>query len=448
MSTSHLTRSLRALRGWLSRERRRRLSEAGYAAVMVAIVVPTVGIGCAAVAVDTGAWYVEVAQVQKAVDAAALAGVPYLPQDFANAKARALEVAARNGYDNTGDHSVTVTVGDKPTQLRVSISSTIRNTFGTVIGVPKQTITRAGTADYQGPAPMGSPCNTFGNEPSPGMGPASAQGSSPLPNCKRTPQFWALVEGPETGKVQGDRYQTLNCENSGVDGCSSSKKNEEYDEFGYVFVVKVEPGAVGTPVDVQLYDPMMVSTDRDCGLLPKASKFPNNTLPTNPYVLNSDARNRYSKDGTTYADFCTGDMYPGAGSGDKDKHPLTTSFVLRQQSDTQNAQQVPGAARRRRQPVHQAVRHVQREEHRTSTRRSSSSVTRTTSPRLPRRSTTGARCAPSSRTAPGTSTSRCGPTSRWAARAPATSAPATPRLLRRPATRRPVRAATPSRSGR
>ncbi len=337
MTTSLIARSLRAVRGWLSRERRRRLSEAGYAAVMVAIVVPTVGIGCAAVAVDTGAWYVEAALVQKAADAAALAGVPYLPQDFPNAKVRALEVAARNGYDNTGDHTVSVSLGDKPTQLRVSISSTIRNTFGAAIGVPKQTITRAGTADYQGPAPMGSPCNTFGNEPSPGMGPSSAQGSTPLPNCKRDPQFWALVEGPETGKVQGDRYQTLDCEDSGVDGCSSSKKNEEYDDFGYVFVVKVEPGAVGTPVDVQLYDPMMVNTSRDCSYLPKKSKFPNNSLPTNPYVLNSDARDRYSKDGSNTGDFCTGDMYPGAGSGASTKHELTTSFVLREQSDTQNA---------------------------------------------------------------------------------------------------------------
>ena len=39
-------------------------------------------------------------RVQKAADAAALAGVPYLPYDLANATLRAKEVAKRNGYDD------------------------------------------------------------------------------------------------------------------------------------------------------------------------------------------------------------------------------------------------------------------------------------------------------------------------------------------------------------
>ena len=328
------------LRRVLSRSFARRASEAGYAAVLVAIVVPVVGIGCAATAVDTGMWYVEVEQVQKAADAAALAGVPFLPQDFASARARALEVAARNGYDNTGRNSVSVTIGAKPTQLSVAITSTIDNQFGAMIDIPTATVTRAGVADYQGPAPMGSPCNTFGNEPDPGNGGGTAQGPLPLANCMRSPQFWALVEGPQTGKVQGDRYQTKGCEENGVDGCTG-KTNDEYDEFGYVFVVKVEPLAIGTPIDLQLYDPMMVATDQDCDGLPKEDKFDANPLPTNPYVINSDARNRYTKDGPTSRSFCTGDSYPGKGSGDKPKQNLTTSFVLREQSDTQNARKSP-----------------------------------------------------------------------------------------------------------
>ncbi len=334
LRTRHLAR--RTLTRWSQR----RASEAGYAAVLVAVIVPVVGLGCAATAVDTGMWYVEVEQVQKAADAAALAGVPYLPQDFTSARTRALEVAARNGYNNSGRNSVTVSVGAKPTQLSVSITSTIDNQFGTMIGVPTATITRAAMADYQGPAPMGSPCNTFGNEPDAGNGGGSAQGPLPLPNCQRAPQFWALVEGPETGKVQGDRYQTKGCEENGVDGCSG-KNNDEYDEFGYVFVVKVEPAAVGSPIELQLYDPMMVATAQDCSALPGSDKFPNDALPTNPYVTNSDARNRYSDNGATSDSFCTGDSYPGKGSDDKPRHDLTTSFVLREQSDTQNARKSP-----------------------------------------------------------------------------------------------------------
>src|SRR4051812_14249235 len=123
MSGSFFSRILRRLGGLWSRTGRRRATEAGYAAIMVALIVPTIGIACAAVAVDTGAWYVEMQMTQKAADAAALAGVPYLPQDLPSARARALEVAARNGYDNATNNTVTVSLGDKATQLQVTIKS-------------------------------------------------------------------------------------------------------------------------------------------------------------------------------------------------------------------------------------------------------------------------------------------------------------------------------------
>lgn len=323
-----------------ARWRARRSSQAGYVTVLVAIIVPIVGIGCAATAVDVGMWYVEIQRVQKAADAAAMAGVPYLPQDMTNAVARAKEVAARNGYDGaTTGVTVDVTTGEKPTQLRVTITSVIDNQFGAMIGVPKATIVRIAVADYQGPAPMGSPCNTFGNEPNAGAGSGNtgtAQSSPPLFNCPRTPQFWATVEGPETGKIQGDRYQTKGCESNGVDGCTGSSKNDEYDDFGYVFVVKVTDDAVGMPIELQLYDPMFVNTGQACALLPASSAFPNDAAYTNPYVQNSDAGSRYSRDGTGSTDFCPGDSYAGNGSGANPRHPMVTSFVLREQTDTQN----------------------------------------------------------------------------------------------------------------
>ena len=66
--------------------------------------------------------------------------------------------------------AVTVQVGDLASQLKVTITSRIDNTFGGAIGLSRTTITRTATADYKGPAPMGSPCNTFGNEPNAGGG--------------------------------------------------------------------------------------------------------------------------------------------------------------------------------------------------------------------------------------------------------------------------------------
>ena len=341
---------------------RRRATDAGYAAVMVAMIVPAVGIGCAAVAVDVGNWYAQLEQVQKAADNSALAGVPYLPQDFANAKTRALDVAARNGYDNSTStanghvpNTVTVSLGDKATQLKVTISTTVTNQFGSMIGVPKQTLTRSSTTDYQGPAPMGSPCNTFANEPNAGnravVAPVgTVQSATPPSGCSRKPLFWATVFGPETDKVSGDRYQTETCANgSAVDGCDSSKANTEYDDFGYVFVVKVQQAAVNTPVDLQLYDPMYTNTGATCGSLPDSTDFPVSTTTekntvVNPWVQNKDAVNRYTDDGAytglysgdSFINYCTGDNNPTGGS-----NAVTTSFVLRQQTDTQNPKVAP-----------------------------------------------------------------------------------------------------------
>ena len=321
-----------------------RASEAGYAAVMVAIVVPLIGIGCAATAVDTGRWFVEVQRVQKAADAASLAGVPYLPQDLANARVRALEVAKRNGYDDaTSAVTVTVEQGVRPTQLSVTIVSVIDNTFGAAIGVPHAVISRTGVADYQGPAPMGSPCNTFGNEPDAGAGSSSArpigtaQSNPALANCPRKPQLWATVEAPGTDKIWGDRYQTLGCgAASGIDGCTGNS-NDEYDPFGYAFVVRVSQSMVnaGSPVQLQLYDPMFVYTQMTCAGLPVSTTWTTSGN-ANPYVTNADARNRYSKDGSTSADFCNGDFFPTSTVA-----PMTTSFVLRQQTDSQNYRTAP-----------------------------------------------------------------------------------------------------------
>lgn len=306
------------------------------------MLVPTVFLGCAAIGVDTAQWYLEQQRVQKAADAAALAGVPFLPQNFDGAKERALEVAARNGYDDDSpDVEVVVEQGELASILNVTISSDVRNSFGAAIGVRSTTIRAFASADYQGPAPMGSPCNTFGNEPSAGyrdpLGAplGTARGSNPFANCSSNPQFWAMVEGPEVDKVQGDRYQTRPCSSSSTNTfrCAGGK-NSEYDPNGYFFTVKVAEAAMGTPVTIQLYDPAYVNSGQTCEKLP--TKDLSNNM--NPFVGN-DAVKRYGKgDNTssTGASYCTGDANLASGT-----NLMTTSFALREQTDTQNPRKAP-----------------------------------------------------------------------------------------------------------
>lgn len=331
----------RFLRLWRSR----RANQAGYVAILVATLIPTVFIACAAVAVDTGNWYAQQKDMQKAADAAALAGVPYLPNDMASATTKALEVSKRNGYDDADPKvTVVVSVGDRPTQLKVVITATIPNTFGKVIGVPTATLTRTAVADYQGPQPMGSPCNTFGNEPPQGIAnplttsTGSALGTSPLVNCSSRPQLWATIQGPQVDKEWGDRYQSILCAGGGTDNCSSNK-NDEYADEGYFWVVKVGAAAVGKSITLQLYDPAYVVTGSTCTSMPSQGSFVDNM---NPFTT-IDGKKRYGAPAsstsptlsTTGAPYCTGD-HP---SGTTNNTSLVTSFVLRGQTDTQDPMQ-------------------------------------------------------------------------------------------------------------
>jgi Flp pilus assembly protein TadG len=381
---------MRALKGAFSRRRR---TEAGYVAILVALLASVVFLGMAAMGVDTARWYVEAEQVQKAADAAALAGVTYMPNDFTNAATTAKTVAKRNGYDDTSrDVTITVAVGSKPSELKVTVSSRISNNFGGAIGLQSAVISRSAVADFTAPAPMGSPCNTFGNEPrgstgssAPGpVGTALPSGTS-FTNCPKDtstgtsqPQFWGAVEGPETDKVQGDRYQALRCNETGNAGATfgcSGGKNSEYENEGNYFVVHVEPGAVNNNIEVQIYDPAFVNTGSYCNGDNTDNTYTNAGLQTVPRVDQfDDNMNDYTKTGakarygawkdtsgddyTTRSGFanpgakeyCTGDSLPSGGTNRRTScaypsryrtspcfgDPTTTTFVLRGTTETDN----------------------------------------------------------------------------------------------------------------
>jgi Flp pilus assembly protein TadG len=324
---------------------RRHRDEAGYAAVLVALLASTVFLGVSAMGVDTARWYVEVEHVQKAADAAALAGVTYMPNDLPKARTAALSVAKTNGYDDADpDIVVTVDVGDKPSELEVTISSRVDNAFGRALGIAQSDIERSAVADYTAPAPMGSPCNTFGNEP-PGTstGPSPGAGTAlPTPafvNCPKdpvtqmsTPNFWAGVEGPETDKLQGDRYQAKKCTETGNTGGPTYKcgpgTTPEYKEDGYYFIVHVEPEAVGTPIDVQVYDAAFVPGGLTCGSLPQSTSLSNNM---NPWVT-TDGKDRYSRNSAGQK-FCSGDAFVGSSTTSRGTN---TTFVMRDTSQTNN----------------------------------------------------------------------------------------------------------------
>jgi hypothetical protein len=288
-----------------------------------------------------------------------------------NARARAIEVAKRNGFDDASpDVEVTVAQGARNTQLRVTISSRVTNQFGQIIGVGSTTLTRTSVADYTGPAPMGSPCNTFGTEPPAGAGPmspaptGSAIGAIRPGNCPQNPELWATVQGPDTPKAEGDRYSTVRCA-AGEDFCSGGS-NAEYPESsdkkgerGYFWVIKVQPSMVNRQIQLQLYDPAFVRTGATCGDGKNTSAV--DELPQYN-ALDSSMNDFVTTDGKArYADvdsvppgqrstvlavpYCTGDNYPYIPSDALPTNPrMTTTFVVREQTDTMDPTQAPVVA--------------------------------------------------------------------------------------------------------
>ncbi len=319
--------------------RRPSQDQRGYAAILVAMLSASILLPLSALAVDVSRWYVEAERVQNAADAAAMAGVTYLPDNPTNAATTAREVASRNGYTDGGNATVTVATGEKPTQLVVTISTTIPNSIAASFNQKFATITRSATADYNGPAPMGSPCNTFGNEPdgTAGAGPSGSVMTTPDSDaqCSRTPQFWTAIAGPNTPKGNGDQHMTRTCA-SGNDGCSGTT-NTEFDPLGYFYVVRVQPAAVGRTVQLQLYDASWAEVGDNCDQAPVSPPTSVTSNNWNDYAT-SDAIARYAKTASTY---CPGDVNNGTGR-------VTTSFGLRAPTDTQyppNGSPVTGCAK-------------------------------------------------------------------------------------------------------
>lgn len=314
-----------------------------------------------AISVDMARLYVEIQRVQAAADAAATAGVTYMPDDFAAARARALEIAEDNGFPNSGTTAVAVAVGEKPTQLKVTVSSTVENAFAGTFGVPTSTMSRSAVADFNGPVPMGSPCNAFGNE-APGSsskGPTTSVIKVPAPaTCPATPQFWGAIAGPDVDKNQGAQFETRYC-GGGEDNCASSKNND-FDPKGFFYLVRVNPSGVGQSVQLQVYDPAYVATGSRCTNEPTNNPG-SSTAPPSGWTGTwntraTDARQRYWRTGTTwggYADtskpnqFCTGDD-PNSSLYSGSENAGVTSFALRRPVDTlvpwQGAPE-PGCAR-------------------------------------------------------------------------------------------------------
>lgn len=233
---------------------RRSQGERGYIMVTFALLLVPIML-MAGLSIDVGYWYNEASNIQKAADAAALAGVVWLP-DEGLARTAALEAAAKNGYVPGGEISITVSeVGDR--RLKVTIrDSTVKTFITNKFGGRNIALERSGIAEYVLPVPLGSPRNFFG------------LGTLPTGYSEN---LYQAVNPWCTDKIDGDRYQSPfsgnrpygNSTSSPAGKCelsyTGSYKNPEYRDYGYETYVEVPANRTGN-IDVLLYDPQFLTS--------------------------------------------------------------------------------------------------------------------------------------------------------------------------------------------
>ena len=121
--------------------------------------------GITAIVVDVSWYWANTLRVQRAADAAALAGVVWLPGAPGSAFSTARATATQNGFTD-GAAGVNIDTQQDPANNRrlwVTITAPVNTFFMKVFGIQQLTASRQSKAEYVLPVPMGSPENYYGN---------------------------------------------------------------------------------------------------------------------------------------------------------------------------------------------------------------------------------------------------------------------------------------------
>lgn len=200
-------------------------------------------IGMVAVVVDVSWFWANSLKVQRAADAAALAGAIYLPGSTTTAYSTARAEAAKNGYrDGSGTVVTPAQDARNPRRLNVTISAPVDTFFARIFGMQQVTIRQSARAEYALPVPMGSPQSYLGiyqltyrsggswrtdaviKAPgAPGAATLASQG------------FWEAVITRGGQRGNGDAYSPQN---------NGGSANASYDPAGYDITVVLPAGTL------------------------------------------------------------------------------------------------------------------------------------------------------------------------------------------------------------
>ena len=160
-------------------------ADGGYVLIMTGLLLIPL-LAFTAFAVDVGSWYAQGVKMQRAADAAALAGVVWAAGSAGSCPSQtyncvAIDTAARDGYTITNADVTKIS----DSKISVTINATASMYFGSLF-LKNQTLARTATAAYTTPVPMGSPSNQMGNDP----------------DNNNLPQFWNNLSGAQLAQRQ------------------------------------------------------------------------------------------------------------------------------------------------------------------------------------------------------------------------------------------------------
>ena len=238
-----------------------RRGERGQTLVIVALML-TALFGFIGLVTDIAWFEVNMIRVQRAADAAALAGVVYLPTNVSGASTAALAEATKNGYAN-GTNGVVVTAAPDAVNNRilgVTASAPVKTFFARLFGLTTFTAKRNARAEFILPVPMASPqdylgiyklckgngssCNQVHNAPDANNGSSLASQG-----------FWAAVITRGGNHQNGDAYSTY------YDPSLNPPTNPQFDANGYSYTVELPANTSNG--EVWLFDPAFCAVGKD-----------------------------------------------------------------------------------------------------------------------------------------------------------------------------------------
>ncbi|MGH7498276.1 MAG: pilus assembly protein TadG-related protein, partial [Gemmatimonadales bacterium] len=228
--------------------------------------------GLTALVVDASWYWANTLRVQRAADAAALAGAVWLPGNPTSGRSAASAEATKNGYTTGGgvtvkpcqssEVSTGCAGGGDARQMTVTISAPVPTYFMRVFGITSITARATSKAEYVQPLKMGSPLSDYGVYLDCKVTGSSITCSA-LPNPSgsgtlASEGFFGAIEGQGANRATGDAFATAYNSDPALNSVANSGGLivQQYDPAGYEYEVSVPNGGA----TLYIWDPTFCAT--------------------------------------------------------------------------------------------------------------------------------------------------------------------------------------------